>query len=103
MLPVVTGLPAASVNLPSPLPTRMVRLFDSEFVVTKSGIPSPFKSPAATLLGEFPVTRLLGLPKPKASVPVPSAADPSEWLLSLVSGNDTGPDGAAAPATFANP
>ena len=42
-------------NVPSPLPSRMVTVFSSKFATARSSFPSPLKSPTAIEQGQCPV------------------------------------------------
>jgi hypothetical protein len=50
----VEGDDATGVNVPSPLPRRIVTLLLEVFTTAKSNFQSPLKSPTAIDLGEFP-------------------------------------------------
>src|SRR5437867_1343881 len=49
-----TGEPAAWVNAPEPLPSRIVTVFEPPFVTARSAVPSRLKSPTAVDEGKNP-------------------------------------------------
>src|SRR5207253_4827873 len=64
-----TGVDVAAANVPSPLPTRTETLFASEFAVTASSFPSPFRSPNATAAEKLAVGYGPGGPTPPLPFP----------------------------------
>src|SRR5213593_1265476 len=53
MLPVAKSL--LGPNVPSPFPSSTETVLEELFATTRSGLPSPFRSPIATELGYVPV------------------------------------------------
>ena len=102
MLPVARG-EAVAVNVPSPLPGKIVTLLPPLLATARSAMPSPLKSPAAIAMGAKPAAALVEFRKLSAAADPPSVAVPSGALFLLLSTNVTVPEGAqlAEPPTVA--
>lgn len=57
----VVGFTAVAVNVPSPLPRRIVKVLLLKFATAKSALPSLLKSPTATKTGLLPVCGLVAV------------------------------------------
>ncbi len=69
-------------NVPSPLPSKIVALAVEKLVTTRSANPSPSKSPTATPLTEPPTTIGEPVASSKFPSPSPSKIETSPVLLS---------------------
>lgn len=76
-------------NEPPPVPRRTEIVFELMFPATRSDLTSPFRSPIATELGDFPVG--WSERSPKAPVPVREKSKRCSNLHRLLPGRDTVP------------
>src|ERR1039457_7621042 len=79
----------AGLNVPSPLPSRILTLLVVELVTARSAMPSPLKSPTATALGPPPTGKLTGVwkvpsPLPSATVTVLGPVRPPGRTISAL-------------------